>query len=110
MPKRFYVYIVGSASGVLYIGSTSDIRTRIWQHRHGTFGGFTSRYRVHRLLWFEGHSGPLSMVGRERQLKGWIRARKVQLIESTNAGWRDLAQGWYEDDDFRAPRGHGGTG
>jgi len=108
MPKRYHVYIMGSVSGVLYIGSTSDLRRRVWQHRVDWFEGFSGRYRVDRLLYFEEHDTAASMVRRERYLKGWKRARKLELIESGNAGHRDLAEGWFEQDPRDGPRGRGG--
>lgn len=110
MSKRYHVYIMGSASGVLYIGSTSDLHQRVWQHRVDWFHGFSGRYRVDRLLYFEEHPGPGSMVRRERQLKGWVRRRKVELIEAGNAGWRDLAEGWFNRGDGAGPSGLGGFG
>ena len=110
MGKHYHVYIMGSASGVLYIGSTSDLRRRVWQHRIDWYKGFSGRYNVDRLLYFEEHQGPASMVARERQLKGWVRRKKVALIETGNSGWRDLAEGWYPKDERKGPRGTGGGG
>lgn len=109
MEKRYHVYIMGSASGTLYVGSTSNLQRRVWQHLNVWFGGFSGRYRVDRLLHFEEYPTPDSMVKRERQLKGWVRRKKVALIETENAGWRDLAEGWFSKKRVGAPRGRGGA-
>ena len=108
MPKRYHVYIMGSINGVLYIGSTSDLPRRVWQHRVDFYHGFSGRYRVDRLLYYEEHPDPAAMVRRERQLKGWVRRRKVELIEAGNRGWRDLAEGWFGEGSGQGPRGRGG--
>ncbi|MEO6068717.1 MAG: GIY-YIG nuclease family protein [Gemmatimonadota bacterium] len=110
MPRRLHVYIMASASGVIYIGSTSNLRQRVWQHRVDWFKGFSGKYRVDRLVYFEDHSAPSAMVTRERQLKGWVRRRKVDLIELENGGWRDLAEGWFGGDGRSGPRGRAGAG
>ena len=110
MPRQYHVYIMGSAGGILYVGSTSDLHKRVWQHRVDWFRGFSGRYRIDRLLYYEEQLSAAAMVRRERQLKGWVRRRKVALIESTNAGWRDLAADWFEDGSAGAPRGLGGGG
>ncbi|WP_230292974.1 GIY-YIG nuclease family protein [Croceicoccus sp. Ery5] len=86
------VYIMASArNGTLYIGVTSDLLQRIAQHRDGSFGGFTARYGVHHLVWFEQHATMEPAITREKQLKKWNRAWKIRLIEEDNPEWRDLA-------------------
>jgi putative endonuclease len=91
MEKEFHVYILASGrNGTLYIGVTSSLVQRIWQHRNGVVEGFTQRYRVHRLVWFEPQPDARAAVTRERRLKEWKRAWKIQLIEATNPAWRDL--------------------
>lgn len=91
MEKEFHVYMLASGrNGTLYIGVTSALVQRIWQHRNGVVEGFTHRYRVHRLVWFEPHPDARAAVTRERQLKEWKRAWKIQLIEARNPAWRDL--------------------
>lgn len=77
-------------NGTLYIGVTSNLPGRIWQHRNHVLEGFTSRYRVHDLVWFEQHETMHSAIAREKALKAWKRAWKIDLIESTNPYWRDL--------------------
>ena len=87
------VYIMASArNGTLYVGVTSGLLQRIAQHREGTFGGFTSKYAVKQLVWFEPHSTMEHAITREKQLKKWNRAWKMRLIEDANSEWRDLAE------------------
>lgn len=86
------VYLLASAyNGTLYLGVTSLMLQRIAQHRDGSFEGFTKRYGVHRLVWFEQHATMEQAILRERQIKKWRRAWKIELIEEGNPGWRDLA-------------------
>jgi putative endonuclease len=86
------VYILASGrNGTLYIGVTSDLVQRIWHHRNGTYGGFTSRYRVDRLVYYELHGDMEHAIVREKQLKKWERRWKLRLIEEFNRGWEDLS-------------------
>ena len=95
MPDRtHHVYILASAGRVLYVGSTSNLTRRLAEHRAGKFRGFTKRYNVTRLVYFETTTSAPAAVARERQLKGWRRSRKLALVESTNPKWRDLGAGW----------------
>ena len=88
------VYILASdRNGTLYIGVTSALLRRIHQHREGLVPGFTRKYRVHRLVWFEQHADMLSAIRREKQLKEWRRRWKLDLIEGANPEWRDL---WFD--------------
>ena len=91
---RFFVYILASHSRTLYTGVTRDLLRRVHQHREGLIPGFTRRYRVTRLVYFEETSEARSAFARERQIKGWSRLKKVQLVESVNSGWVDLAEPW----------------
>lgn len=85
------VYIMASGErGTLYIGVTGSLKFRAWQHREGLVEGFTKRYSVKYLVWFEHHSDFPSAIARETQLKRWNRAWKLKLIETTNPTWRDL--------------------
>lgn len=91
MEKQFYVYMLASRKdGVLYIGVTSDLRHRVWQHRQSLFDGFSHRYNVKSLVWFEECTTAESAIFREKQLKKWLRLWKVRLVESMNPEWRDL--------------------
>jgi putative endonuclease len=93
MPKQPAVYIVASdRNGTLYIGVTSDLMARTYQHRAGEIEGFTKRYGVACLVWFEVHDTMESAILREKQLKNWRRAWKIALIEEGNPLWRDLAE------------------
>ena len=87
----FYVYILASRrNGTLYIGMTDNLLRRVWEHRIGAVPGFTREYGVKMLVWYEAHESRPSAFQRERQLKKWNRAWKLELIERTNPGWRDL--------------------
>lgn len=85
------VYLMASRrNGTLYIGVTSNLVQRVWQHKHDVVDGFTSQYGVHRLVWFEQHETMASAIARERALKEWRREWKLVLIEESNPEWRDL--------------------
>jgi putative endonuclease len=94
---RFYTYLLGSTSGTPYIGMTNNLVRRIWQHKQHEVPGFTARYGVDRLLYFESFDDVRTAINREKQLKGWTRQKKIGLIEARNPSWIDLSQGWYED-------------
>jgi putative endonuclease len=92
MPKQGYVYILASdRNGTLYIGVTSDINARIFQHKNKTVAGFTKRYGVTHLVYCEEHDSIVDAIAREKAMKKWDRAWKLELIESINPDWRDLA-------------------
>ena len=92
---QFFVYILASRSRVLYTGLTRDLLRRVYQHRNGEVPGFSRKYQVNRLVYFEETSSAVSAFERERQIKGWSREKKLRLIESVNAGWLDLAVDWF---------------
>ena len=92
--KQYYIYIMASQSGVLYTGITSDLRARVYQHKSGTDQGFTARYRVRNLVYFESTPDVYSAIAREKQIKDWRRSKKVELIDSSNPEWRDLSAEW----------------
>ncbi len=84
------VYILASKrNGTLYIGVTSDLVKRIWEHKNNLVKGFTARYNVHQLVWYEMHESMESAIQREKRLKGWKRDWKMELIEKTNPDWQD---------------------
>ena len=88
----FFVYILASRrNGTLYIGMTDNLARRTWEHQSGAVRGFTTKYGVKTLVWYELHESRESAFQRERQLKKWNRAWKIQLIERLNPTWRDLA-------------------
>ncbi len=85
------VYILASQrNGTLYVGVTSDLVKRVWEHKNDAVDGFTNRYGVHNLVYYELHADMLAAIAREKQLKKWNRAWKIELIESGNPEWRDL--------------------
>jgi putative endonuclease len=85
------VYVMTSGrNGTLYVGVTSNLPQRTWQHRTGVVGGFTKRYGCKRLVWYELHSTMVDAITREKQIKGGSRKKKLALIEATNPSWRDL--------------------
>ena len=92
--KPGYTYIMGSDTGVLYIGVTSDIYTRVHQHKNGTFEGFSKTYNCTRLLYYEQHEDINRSIAREKQLKGWRREKKLTLIRTINPTFKDLAEQW----------------
>lgn len=94
--KRYYVYILSSASGTLYAGATNDLEGRVYQHKQKLIPGFTARYNVERLVYFEETSSVQAAFAREKQVKGWSRAKKVALVASMNPNWVDLSHGWYD--------------
>ena len=91
MIKQPAVYILASErNGTLYIGVTSDLVKRVWEHKNNLVEGFTKRYSVHHLVWYELHENMNSSIEREKKLKEWKRAWKIRLIEENNPNWNDL--------------------
>jgi putative endonuclease len=87
----YYVYLMAKRKhGTLYVGVTNDLIRRGYQHRTNAVKGFTSRYHVHLLVWFEIHDDPLTAIAREKEIKKWRRDWKINLIERTNPAWADL--------------------
>ena len=92
--KNYYIYIMANKTNTtIYIGVTSDIIKRVWEHKNKLVGGFTKRYNVNKLVYYEETTDVNSAITREKQLKGWNRAKKNKLIESTNPNWDDLYDG-----------------
>ena len=89
----FYTYLMASDSGVLYIGVTNNLVVRVAQHKDKLVPGFTQKYNVTKLVWYEPHSSIKAAIAREKQIKGWGRMKKVRLIEEKNPDWRDLSKG-----------------
>ena len=89
--KQPCVYLLASRrNGTLYVGVTSDLVKRVWEHREDLAEGFTKRYGVHMLVWYELHDSMEAAIRREKTIKGWKRRWKLELIEKQNPGWRDL--------------------
>ena len=93
MAKTYYVYILASKrNGTLYIGVTNDLERRLYEHRNNLIEGFTNKYNVHHLVYYEDVNDIQSALQREKQLKRWTRKWKIELIEKVNPEWRDLAE------------------
>jgi putative endonuclease len=102
--ERIYcVYIAASRSHTLYIGVTGNLLKRVFQHKLKAFEGFSAQYNCNRLVWYENFTSPGAAIAREKQLKGWVRRKKIALIEKMNPAWVDLGEGWYVVD----PSKHG---
>lgn len=92
--KQPCVYLLASQrNGTLYIGVTSDLVKRVWEHKQDLVEGFTKKYGVHALVWYEQHADMLAAIAREKALKEWKRAWKLELIEKMNPEWKDLYEG-----------------
>ncbi|MDO8527938.1 MAG: GIY-YIG nuclease family protein [Deltaproteobacteria bacterium] len=92
--KTFFVYIMtNERNSVLYTGVTNNIEKRVYEHKNKTVPGFTSRYNITKLVYFESTNDPSQAIAREKQIKAGSRKRKIQLIESMNKTWQDLSQG-----------------
>ncbi len=91
----YYVYILASRTKRLYIGMTNNLERRVWEHKAGMPDGFTRRYNIHKLVYYEEIDSAQAAIQREKQLKGWLRRKKVALVESVNPEWDDIAERWY---------------
>ena len=98
---KYWVYIVASLSGTLYIGITGDLLIRILQHKAGELEGFSRQYQCKRLVYYESFDSVKKAIARETQLKGWRRSKKIALIERMNPRWEDLAEHWGQEVRFR---------
>jgi putative endonuclease len=98
----YYVYILASKHHTLYIGVTGSFTRRLWQHKNKYFGGFTAKYNVDQLVYFEPFTSVRNAIAREKELKGWRRVRKIALLELENPLWSDLCADW-ENWHFRPP-------
>ena len=97
-PKRFYVYIMtnGPKPTVLYVGVTGHLVRRVWQHKNKLVPGFTSRYNLTRLVYYEQFVYPDAAIAREKEIKGWRRSKKIAMVQSMNPAWDDLARDWQD--------------
>ena len=89
--KQYFVYIMTSKTGTLYTGMTNDLGRRVYQHKHKLVEGFTAKYDVNRLVYFELFVDVRDAIAREKQIKAWRRSKKIELIESLNPKWQDLS-------------------
>lgn len=93
----YFTYIVASRSLTLYIGVTGNLQRRVFEHKRKVHEGFSATYNCNRLVWFERFIDVGNAIAREKQLKGWRRAKKIALVKSTNPTWIDLSEGWYSE-------------
>ncbi len=91
-----YVYIMTNRNWTLYTGVTNDLMRRVYEHRQKLVPGFTTRYNIDRLVYWESTSDITSAIAREKQIKGWLRRKKIELINSMNPNWDDLAKDWFD--------------
>ncbi|TSA18268.1 MAG: GIY-YIG nuclease family protein [Betaproteobacteria bacterium] len=96
--RTYFVYVLASKSRRLYIGVTNNLERRLYEHKEKLADGFTKRYHIDRLVYFEPTPDVLSAITREKQLKSWRRNKKIALIESANPTWEDLSSEWYKGD------------
>ncbi len=92
--RQYFVYIATNGSKTLYTGVTNDLPRRMFEHRNSLVPGFTSKYRIDRLVYFETTSDVRAAIAREKQIKGWRRERKIALVEGANPKWTDLSKEW----------------
>ena len=94
--KSYYTYIMTNRSKTLYTGVTSKLKKRVFEHKNGAYEGFTSKYHIDRLVYFERYASIISAINREKQIKGLTRLNKMALIVSMNPEWRDLSEEWFK--------------
>jgi putative endonuclease len=97
--REYYVYIMTNKSRTLYTGVTNALMRRVYEHKHKLIPGFTSKYNITMLVWFESFPNIRDAIECEKRIKGWLRAKKTALIESMNPDWKDLSEGWYKQPD-----------
>ncbi|MDO8611291.1 MAG: GIY-YIG nuclease family protein [Dehalococcoidia bacterium] len=97
--RQYYVYIMTNRSGTLYTGVTSDLERRLYEHKNKLVEGFTKRYNIDMLVYYEVTDDINGALNREKQIKAWRRSKRVALIESTNPQWRGLSDGWFPSPD-----------
>jgi len=93
--KEYFVYIMANRSKTIYTGVTNDLERRVSEHKQGQIKGFTSRYNIKKLVYFESGFDIYAALSREKEIKGWLRKKKTALIESINPQWKDLSDNWY---------------
>ncbi len=106
--KSYYVYIMSNNTRTLYTGVTNNLEKRVLQHKRKLLPGFTRQYNLNRLVYYETFGDIRAAIQREKQIKGWLRTKKVALIVAANPHWRDLSEGWFGKENCRDPsRGSG---
>ncbi len=104
MPTYYVSILANRTGGAVYVGVTSNSEGRIYQHKHKLVAGYTMRYNITRLVYYEDTSDISAAIAREKQIKAWRRSKKVALIQSVNPHWVDLSREWSEDKPPRAPQ------
>ncbi|MEK7291371.1 MAG: GIY-YIG nuclease family protein [Planctomycetota bacterium] len=94
--RQYYVYIMTNKSKTLYTGVTNNLVRRVYEHKQKIVQGFTCKYNINKLVYYEMTPDIKSAITREKQIKGWLRSKKIALIESLNPEWKDLSVEWYE--------------
>mgnify|MGYP000933784548 FL=1 len=95
MSKEYFVYIMTNKSRTLYTGVTNNLMRRVYEHKNKLVEGFTRKYNIQFLVYYESTSSVHSALEREKQIKGWLRAKKIDLINTINPGWKDLSEEWH---------------
>lgn len=103
-PKSYFVYIMTNRSKTLYTGVTNSLVRRVREHKTGMGSGFASRYKTDRLVYFERFEDIRNAIEREKQIKGWLRSKKINLIVTSNPEWRGLSLEWYKRHQFEPER------
>jgi putative endonuclease len=93
--RDYYVYIMSSTSRRLYTGITNNVERRLYEHKHHLLKGFTDRYNIELLVYYEHFNEARAAIAREKQIKGWLRRKKIALIEAANPKWHDLSENWF---------------
>ena len=94
--NQYHVYIMTNKSGTLYTGMTNNLKKRVFEHKNKFIAGFTKKYNISRLVHFETFGDIYSAIAREKTIKGWLRKKKIELINKTNPDWEDLSSDWYD--------------
>jgi len=93
--KEYFVYVLSNKRGSLYTGVTNDLARRLYEHKNKLFKGFTEKYNITSLVYFETTDDITAAIAREKQIKGLLRSKKVELIKTLNPGWEDLSRDWF---------------
>jgi len=95
--EQYYIYIMTNKSKTLYTGMTNNLERCVYEHKNKLIKGFTKKYNIIRLVYYEISNDVEAAIAREKQIKGWLRRKKIDLIESVNPQWKDLSKGWFQD-------------
>ena len=105
--EQYYVYIMTNKSRTLYTGVTNNLERRVYEHKNKLIEGFTKKYNITKLVYYEISNDVEAAIAREKQIKGWLRRKKIVLIESANPQWKDLSEGWFRDATLNPERSEG---